>query len=53
MEKSAIIIPARLESQRLPRKPLKLLGDKPIVVHVYERVLQCSGVDMVVIATDS
>lgn len=34
------IIPARYASTRFPAKPLALLGDKPIIQHVYERVSQ-------------
>lgn len=34
------IIPARYASTRFPAKPLALLGDKPIIQHVYERVQQ-------------
>lgn len=32
------IIPARFASTRFPAKPLALLGGKPIIQHVYERV---------------
>lgn len=32
------IIPARYASTRFPAKPLALLGGKPIIQHVYERV---------------
>ena len=32
------IIPSRYASTRFPGKPLALLGGKPIVQHVYERV---------------
>lgn len=32
------IIPARYASTRFPAKPLALLGNKPIIQHVYERV---------------
>ncbi len=35
----AIIIPARYASTRFPGKPLALLGDKPVVRHVYENAL--------------
>ena len=50
---TAVIIPARLGSQRLPGKPLKVLGQVPLIIHVFRQVSQCSGVDTVVIATDS
>ena len=44
------IIPARYASTRFPAKPLALLGGKPIIQHVYERVSQI--LDDVVVATD-
>jgi 3-deoxy-manno-octulosonate cytidylyltransferase (CMP-KDO synthetase) len=34
-----IIIPARLSSQRLPNKPLALIGDVPMVVLVWQRAM--------------
>lgn len=34
------IIPARYASSRFPGKPLAMLGGKPIIQHVYERVAQ-------------
>ncbi|MDO4790074.1 MAG: 3-deoxy-manno-octulosonate cytidylyltransferase [Porphyromonas sp.] len=49
--KTIAIIPARIGSQRLPRKPLRLLGDLPIVVHVYNRASRY--VDIAIVATDS
>lgn len=45
------IIPARYASSRFPGKPLAMIGDKPMIQHVYERCL-LSGLDKVVIATD-
>ncbi|MGQ0765166.1 MAG: 3-deoxy-manno-octulosonate cytidylyltransferase [Gemmatimonadota bacterium] len=47
------VIPARLGSTRLPRKPLRLLGGKPLVVRVHERVTTMALADRVVVATDS
>ena len=47
-----VLIPARLESQRLPGKVLLPLAGKPIIQWVYEKAIQ-SGADRVVIATDS
>ena len=46
-----VIIPARYASTRLPGKPLLLIGDKPMLQHVYERALAC-GAASVVVATD-
>lgn len=45
------IIPSRMKSTRLPEKPLKDIGGKPMVVRVAERALQ-SGAKDVMVATD-
>ena len=47
-----VVIPARLGSTRLPRKPLADIGGKPMVVRVAERAKQ-SLANSVVVATDS
>lgn len=47
------VIPARLGSTRLPRKPLQLLAGLPLVVRVWERVMALGQFDAVVVATDS
>jgi 3-deoxy-manno-octulosonate cytidylyltransferase (CMP-KDO synthetase) len=47
-----VVIPARLGSTRLPRKPLADIGGKPMVVCVAERAKQ-SLAQSVVVATDS
>jgi len=47
-----VVIPARLGSTRLPRKPLADIGGKPMVVRVAERAQQ-SLAHSVVVATDS
>lgn len=44
------LIPARYASTRFPAKPLALLGGKPIIQHVYERVSQLF--DATYVATD-
>ena len=36
MNKTAIIIPSRLEAVRLPNKPLELINQKEMILHVYE-----------------
>ncbi len=50
--KIAAIIPARYQSQRFPGKPLALLNNKPIIIHVYESVMQTGLFDFVAVATD-
>jgi 3-deoxy-manno-octulosonate cytidylyltransferase (CMP-KDO synthetase) len=47
-----VIIPARLNSSRLPNKPLLPLLGKPMILHVVERALQ-SAASRVLVATDS
>ncbi|WP_374220773.1 3-deoxy-manno-octulosonate cytidylyltransferase [Deefgea sp. CFH1-16] len=46
------IIPARLNSTRLPNKPLADIGGKPMVVRVVEQALR-SNASMVVVAADA
>jgi 3-deoxy-manno-octulosonate cytidylyltransferase (CMP-KDO synthetase) len=49
-----IIIPTRMNSTRLPGKPLQLINDMPMIWHVYQRALETNiGRDNIVIATDS
>lgn len=50
--KPVVLIPARLQSSRLPNKPLADIGGKPMVWHVWQRALE-ADVGPVVIATDS
>jgi len=47
------IIPARLNSTRLPRKVLLNETGKPLIAHVVETVLQSDRLDRVVVAADS
>ena len=46
------IIPARYESSRLPGKALKLIGSKPMIMHVYDQAIKAELLDKVVVATD-
>ncbi len=50
--KTIVIIPARYGSSRLPGKPLKIIDDKPMIQHVFERVSKAKGLDGVYVATD-
>lgn len=47
------VIPARIGSTRLPRKPLAPLAGKPLVRWVYEAARRARGLDALVVATDS
>lgn len=54
MEKGVVaVIPARLDSTRLPRKILVELAGKPMIRHVYERTSFAESISRVLIATDS
>ena len=50
MNKTAIIIPSRLSAVRLPNKPLELINNKEMILHVYDAALK-SNVGEVIIAT--
>ncbi len=50
--RTLVVIPARMQSTRLPDKPLADIGGKPMIVHVWQRAM-AAGVGRVVVATDS
>jgi len=50
MNKTVIIIPSRLDAQRLPNKPLKLINNKEMILHVYDAAIK-SNVGEVYVAT--
>ena len=47
------VIPARLGSERLARKPLQLLAGKPLIEVVWRRVASFNAVDQLIVATDA
>jgi len=47
------VIPSRLGSTRLPKKPLAKIGNRPMIQWTYERAKQCAELTHLVIATDS
>jgi len=50
MSNIAIIIPSRLNAERLPNKPLKLINKKEMILHVYDAAKN-SNVGKVIVAT--
>ena len=50
MSNITIIIPSRLSAERLPNKPLKLIKNKEMIVHVHDRAMK-SGIGNVIVAT--
>ena len=47
------VIPARLSSTRLPRKVLREIDGRPMVVHVFEQLRACTVLTDILVATDS
>lgn len=47
------VIPSRIGSTRLPRKPLRDIQGKPMIQWVYENAIRCQALSHVVVATDS
>ena len=50
MNNIAIIIPSRLNAERLPNKPFKLINNKEMILHVHD-VAKDSNVGQVIVAT--
>jgi 3-deoxy-manno-octulosonate cytidylyltransferase (CMP-KDO synthetase) len=50
MDNIAIIIPSRLNAERLPNKPLKLINNKEMIIHVHN-IAKDSNVGQVIVAT--
>lgn len=53
LPKILCVIPSRLNSTRLPKKPLALIGNKPMIQWVYEAAAKCSVFSKVIVATDA
>jgi len=47
-----IVVPARLAATRLPNKPLAMIGDAPMIVHVWRRAVQSGAGPVIVAAGD-
>ena len=52
MNKTVIIIPSRLDAQRLPNKPLKLINNKEMILHVYEAAKKSNSGEVFVASPD-
>jgi 3-deoxy-manno-octulosonate cytidylyltransferase (CMP-KDO synthetase) len=53
MRDFVVVIPARLDSGRLGRKPLADICGKPMILHTYERALEATSSENIFVATDS
>ena len=47
--KTLIVIPARMASTRFPNKPMALIDNKPMIVHVWKRAIE-SNLGKVIVA---
>ena len=47
------VVPARLQSSRLPRKVLREIAGLPMVVHVFNSARRCALLSDILVATDS
>ena len=52
MDKTTIIIPSRLNALRLPNKPLALINNKEMILHVYEAAKKTNTGDVYVATPD-
>jgi 3-deoxy-manno-octulosonate cytidylyltransferase (CMP-KDO synthetase) len=52
MTNTCIFIPSRIGATRLPKKPILMIGNKPMICHVIDRAKQ-ADIGEVVVATDS
>ena len=50
-KKATAILQGRIGSTRLPGKVFLSLVGKPVMQHVYERVLHCQNIDRIIVAT--
>jgi 3-deoxy-manno-octulosonate cytidylyltransferase (CMP-KDO synthetase) len=53
MNKIAIIIPSRLDALRLPNKPLKLINNKEMILHVYDAAIKSNSGEVYVATPDN
>ena len=52
MAKSIILSPSRLAATRLPNKPLLKINNKSVIMHVYEKAIECGIGDVFVTTCD-
>lgn len=53
MKNLIAVIPARIGSKRVPKKNIKLLDGKPLIVHTIEVAKECKLFDKIIVSTDS
>ena len=53
MSSTVIIIPSRLQARRLPNKPLKLINQKEMILHVYDLAIRSKIGEVLVVTPDN
>lgn len=53
MKNIIAVIPARIGSKRVPKKNIKFLGNKPLIVYTIEVAKRCKLFDKILVSTDS
>jgi len=51
-KETLVVIPARLAASRLPDKPLAIIGDAPMIVHVWRRAVSAEAGPVIVACAD-
>ena len=46
-------IPARIGSKRVPKKNIRMLDGKPLIIHVIDNLLETSEINDIAVSTDS
>ncbi len=52
MSSTAVIIPSRLSARRLPNKPLEIINDKEMILHVYDVAVKSRVGEVLVVTPD-
>ena len=52
MSSTVVIIPTRLEAKRLPNKPLKIIREKEMILHVHDIAIKSGAGDVLVVTPD-
>lgn len=52
MKKIIVVIPSHLQAKRLPNKPLLLIGQDPMIVHVWRQAQKCKVQDIWIATPD-
>ncbi len=52
MSSTVVIIPTRLKAKRLPNKPLKIIREKEMILHVHDIAIKSGAGEVLVVTPD-